>query len=79
MQFPSSRYMSGASRAAGGKEVIEGSLEISSHASPMARTCASTPATLGVRSQPWGIWEEGLERWGLWTKLSVQAALAERT
>lgn len=79
MQFPSSRYMSGAARAAGGKEVIKGSLEISSHASPTAGTYPSTPAMLGVRSQPWGIREEGLERWGLWTRLSVQTALAERT
>lgn len=71
--------MSGATRAAGGKGVIKGSLEISSHASPMVGTRPSTPAMPGVWSQPRGVREEGLERWGLWVRLLVQAAPAERT
>lgn len=65
MQFPSSCYVNGAARAAGGKGVIKGSLEISSHASPTAGTCSSTPVMPGVRSQPREVREEGLERWGL--------------
>lgn len=50
MQFPSSRYVSGAAPAAGGKGVIKGSLEIS----PMVGTRPSTPAMPGVLSQPPG-------------------------
>lgn len=78
MQFPSSRYVSGAAPAAGGKGVIKGPLEIS----PMVGTRLSTPAMPGVLSQPpggGGGWEEGPERRGCWTRLLVQAALAERT
>lgn len=59
MQFPSSCCVSGAARAAGGKGVIKGSLEISSHTSPMAGTHPSTPAMLGVRSQPGGFGKRG--------------------
>ena len=64
MQFPSSRYTSGAAQAAGGKGVSRGSLEISSQASPMARTRPSNMAMPGVPARPQGIRGEGLGRRG---------------
>lgn len=59
MQFPSSCLRERSRWAAGGKGVIKGSLEISSHASPTAGTRPSTPAMPGPSPSPRGFGKRG--------------------